>query len=187
MRVIAGAARGHVLKRPRGNKIRPTSDRIKEALFNIIAPIIKGATVLDLFAGIGSLGIESLSRGAAKAVFVDRNRDSIKLIHHNLALTGLSSNAEVYSLDVDRSLGVLKHKGLSFNLVFLDPPYQKGLITHTLEGLAKSELLLPAGLVVVEHSRREELPAKIQSLQLWRQRHYGDTVVSFYTREEDNA
>lgn len=187
MRVIAGSARGRVLKKPKGSKIRPTSDRVKEAIFNIIAPRIKGALVLDLFAGTGALGIEALSRGAAKAVFVDQNRDSIKLIHSNLALTGLSPYAEVYKQEIDLSLGVFKDKGLSFNLVFLDPPYQKVLIGHTLEKLTNNELLLPAGMAVLEHSRREEPPKEVQLLNLWQCRRYGDTVVSFYVQIENNS
>ncbi|NLJ32979.1 MAG: 16S rRNA (guanine(966)-N(2))-methyltransferase RsmD [Firmicutes bacterium] len=187
MRVIAGRARGYVLKKPRGNKIRPTADRVKEALFNIIAPKIKGAVVLDLFAGTGALGIEALSRGAAKAVFIDWYRESIKLIHANLALTGLSPRATVYRLNIHRpqSLNLLKSKGLLFNLVFLDPPYGKEITRFTLENLAESGLLLPAGTVVVEHSPRDELPAKILTLQLGQRRHYGDTVLSFYGKENN--
>lgn len=182
MRVIGGTARGRLLQSPKGNRIRPTSDRVKEALFNIITSRVNEARVLDLFAGTGSLGIEALSRGAAWAVFVDWDWDSIRLIRKNLELTGLSARAEVYRQDVLQALPLLQRKGKSFDLIFLDPPYREEKGKMVLEQLAQRKLLVPGGMAVVEHGCREVLAAEIADLCLWRQRQYGDTVLSLYCR-----
>jgi len=185
LRVIGGSARGRILRSPKGTKIRPTADRVKEALFNVLAGRIKDAVVLDLFAGTGALGIEALSRGAARAVFVDRSRDSISLIRHNLALTGLLPCAELYREDAGVALSLFQRQGRSFDLIFLDPPYGEGIALSVLGKLAQSGVLSPGGLVAVEHSPRDSLTEQIANLQLWRQRRYGDTVLTFYRREEE--
>ncbi|HHW54210.1 MAG: 16S rRNA (guanine(966)-N(2))-methyltransferase RsmD [bacterium] len=186
MRVIGGSARGRILRQPRGTKIRPTSDRVKEALFNILAGKIEDAIVLDLFAGTGALGIEALSRGASRAVFVDRQRDSIILVRRNLLLTGLLPSAELYRQDAGAALSLFQRQGRSFDLVFIDPPYGEGMTLSILRKLAQSGVLSSGGVVAVEHSRKEDLPGRIANLQLWRQRRYGDTVLTFYSREEES-
>jgi 16S rRNA (guanine966-N2)-methyltransferase len=183
LRVIGGSARGRIMRHPRGTKIRPTSDRVKEALFNILADKTRGAVVLDLFAGTGALGIEALSRGAIRAVFVDRHRDSINLVRSNLILTGLLPCAELYRQDAVRALSLFQRQGRSFDLVLLDPPYKEGITLSTLGQLAQSGVLSLGGIVAVEHSCQEDLPERVADLQLWRQRRYGDTVLSFYIRE----
>ncbi|MGI6576255.1 MAG: 16S rRNA (guanine(966)-N(2))-methyltransferase RsmD [bacterium] len=180
MRVIAGLAKGRLLCCPKGKTIRPTSDRVKEALFNIIINWVDGAQVLDLFAGTGSLGIEALSRGARQAIFVDRDQESIKLIKKNLERTGLLAQAIVYRKDALVFLQYIARKGNVFDLIFSDPPYGKVLANRIIQLVAGGSLLHSAGLLIVEHSPRESLPAQIMNLGLWQQRSYGDTVLSFY-------
>ncbi len=148
MRVITGSARGRRLKELEGMETRPTTDRVKEGLFNILQCDIEGRRVLDLFAGTGQLGIECLSRGAALAVFVDRRADAVKLVRENLAVTGLRDRARVMQGD---SLEYLRSSREKFDLVFLDPPYQAGLLEPALEMIAGFDILNPHGIIVAEH------------------------------------
>ncbi|HEY6837306.1 MAG TPA: 16S rRNA (guanine(966)-N(2))-methyltransferase RsmD [Geobacteraceae bacterium] len=182
MRVIGGSAGGRRLSPPRDRAIRPTADRVKEALFNILTGIVgsfDGHRVLDVFAGAGSLGIEALSRGARDAVFVDNSRDAVKLITHNLAELGLSSRATVVAREALTALKSSESRGDTFSLVFLDPPYTKGLTEKVLEYLATSRLLADGAVVVAEVSSRETLPPAFGRLQVFDRRVYGDTAVLF--------
>ncbi|MDR0221140.1 MAG: 16S rRNA (guanine(966)-N(2))-methyltransferase RsmD [Lachnospiraceae bacterium] len=155
MRVISGTARGTKLAAPRGAATRPTTDRIKETLFNIIAPrLTEGCLVLDLFAGSGALGIEALSRGAGYAVFVDNSPEACACIARNLRQTKLAERAAVLKQDFDRGLAQLSRtgeiKGKCFDLVFIDPPYQQGYEEKTLAGLAKQRYIGGDTLIVLE-------------------------------------
>ena len=178
MRVITGQAKGRFLKVPRGWGGRPTSDRVKESLFNILGPLVPGASFLDLFAGTGNVGIEALSRGASRAVFVENNRQAVRAIRENLAQTGLGDRAEVLPLDVLAAAGRLK--GQKFEIIFLDPPYGQGLEVQALEALVANDLVKENGLVVVEGSRRRQMPARVGCLKLCREHRIGDTVLAFY-------
>jgi len=168
------------LKAPRGLKVRPTSDRVKEALFNILGPLVEGSNFLDLFAGTGSIGIEALSRGAGKAVFVEKNSENINIIKENLNITGLGAGARVVCLSVEQALPLLGREGVKYGLIFIDPPYHKDLVSSTLNGIAKDGLLKPGGMVVVESSNKDILPREAFFLRLFRQEKYGDTLLSFY-------
>ena len=178
VRIITGQAKGRYLKVPRGWGGRPTSDRVKESLFNILGPLVPGASFLDLFAGTGSVGIEALSRGASRAVFVENDRQAVRAIRENLAQTGLGDRAEVLPLDVLAAAGKLK--GQKFNLIFLDPPYGQGLEIPAMEALVANNLLDEDSLVVVEGSRRRKMPARVGCLKLCREHRIGDTVLAFY-------
>ncbi|WP_066639312.1 16S rRNA (guanine(966)-N(2))-methyltransferase RsmD [Desulfolucanica intricata] len=180
MRVISGIARGRRLKPPKGLKIRPTADRVKEALFNIIRDRVKDSIFLDLFAGTGNIGIEALSRGAARVVFVEYHYRTLQLIRSNLELTGFVGFAELVQGNVPLCFEHLKRLENGYHLIFLDPPYLKNLITPTLEGISKYNFLIQGGLVIVESSKLENVPQKIDNLQLQRQEKYGDTCLSFY-------
>jgi len=180
LRVIAGSARKRRLKAPPGRDVRPTADRVKEALFNILAEHTHGCTFLDLFAGTGGVGIEALSRGAEKAVFVEKDARVIKVLQENLSLTGLAVRAETICGEVENGLKRLGSQSRQFELVFLDPPYGQGLVQPTLTGLVKYNLIPPRGLVVVETGKQELLPAQVAILKLYRQVRYGDTLLSFY-------
>jgi len=181
LRVITGTAKNRKLKVPGGFEVRPTSDRVKEALFNILGGLVPGCLFLDLFAGTGNVGIEALSRGAAGAVFVEKNRKNVLVIEENLVLTGLHSRARVINLDVFKALPVLGREGRLFDLVFLDPPYLKKLEADVLSGIAGNNLLKPWGMVIVESSSRDLLPPAVDLIKLNRQEKYGDTMLSFYS------
>ncbi|MDQ7793687.1 MAG: 16S rRNA (guanine(966)-N(2))-methyltransferase RsmD [bacterium] len=180
MRVIAGQARGLRLAAPRGRQVRPTSDRVRESLFNILGARVPGADVLDLFAGSGSVGVEALSRGARAAVFVELDPHAVAAIRRNLAHTGQAAAGEVrlqHSLVAVRQLG---RQGRRFSVIFMDPPYGRNWPRLTLKVIAGSRILAPGGVAVVEHGRREVPPQQVEDLQLTRQNNYGDTTLSFY-------
>ena len=179
MRVITGSARGCRLKELEGMETRPTTDRVKEGLFNIIQFDIEGRKVLDLFAGTGQLGIECLSRGAASAVFVDRRTDAVKLIRENLKATRLSDKARVVSGD---SMEFLKSLRESFDLIFLDPPYEAGLLEPAIAHIAKFDILSPHGIIVAEHPVGLALPALAAPYRLHRTYRYGKIALSLYRR-----
>ncbi len=179
MRIIAGEFKGRVLAPVKG-LTRPTSAKVREAIFNILGPAVSGAKVLDLFAGTGALGIEALSRGAAAAVFVEDHPGAVKGLRQNLEALGLSDRVEVLPMQVSAALKKLAAPNRRFELIFLDPPYVGGLVLATLEALATTELLLTGGLVVAEHSRRESLPEMIGKLEQQTLRRYGDTQVAIY-------
>ena len=179
MRVITGKYRGRKLLEPVGKDVRPTTDQVKEALFNIIQFDVEGRKVLDLFAGTGQLGIEALSRGAAECVFVDSSRDSVRLVQENLRRCGLT--ARVVQCD---SLGFLR-SGEKFDLVFIDPPYGSGLDAQAMEAVKAFDILSKGGIMICE-SRPEtvlpEFPAEYGSSRVYR---YGKIKLTVVTRSTD--
>lgn len=190
MRIIGGRFRGRRLAGFPGNRVRPTSDRVREAVFNVLASAgaVEGARVLDLFAGTGAMAIEALSRGAAGAVLVDNDPASVKIIMKNLGACGIEDEVRVMTSDVVRAVRNLGRKGEAFDLVFIDPPYEEGLETAAIEALEAERLVSPGGVVVVETSVRSAegvREAEIDGLGLADERKYGDTAVLFYTAETD--
>lgn len=185
MRVITGLAKGRRLKAPKGFITRPTTDRVKESLFNILGDIPDGAIVLDLFAGSGGLGIEALSRGAEYGVFIDQNSVSCQVITENLQTTGLLSKATVLRNDVLRALELLKKQDRVFTLIFCDPPYMTGLVEMTLKKISNLKIVACGAIFVAEHSRREALADRIGGFNLVRREQYGDTTMSFYSYQEE--
>jgi 16S rRNA (guanine966-N2)-methyltransferase len=181
MRIISGRLKGRRLLTPTKGSLRPTSDRVKESMFNILGRKVEGKVVLDLFAGTGNLGIEALSRGAKKALFVEKSREALRLIERNLSLCEMEDGSEILLKDVIQGLHILKQKGESFDLILMDPPYEKGLIQRTLEKLNTEMIYHGDSLLVIEHTRREPLPELSGSWHLIRQRRIGDTVLSFLT------
>lgn len=185
MRVISGKARGHALKAPQGLNTRPTADRVKESIFNIVQSKLYDSIVIDLFAGSGNLGIESLSRNASKAYFIDNNKNSIQSIRENLKKTNLVNSSIVIQTDVLSAIKKLSTQGVKANIIFLDPPYSKGFVTPTLEDIVSFEILQPDGIVIVEHNRADEVPESVHNLQKYRTNNYGDVAVSFYELKEE--
>jgi len=179
MRVITGTARGRRLKELEGMETRPTTDRVKEGLFNILQFDIEGRKVLDLFAGTGQLGIECLSRGAASAVFVDRRADAVKLIRDNLKTTELTENARVVAGDSMEYLKGLREK---FDIIFLDPPYAAGLLEEAISYIAEFDILSPHGIIVAEHPVEKALPAVKAPYRLHRTYRYGKIALTIYRR-----
>ena len=184
MRVIAGAARGRQLLAPKNQRVRPTADRVKEALFSILLSRLgqfEGMRVLDIFAGTGNLGIEALSRGAGYALFVDSHRDSAELIRKNLELTGYAGTAKVVVQEAAAALNWLSRAEAPFHLVFLDPPYAEGHTERVLEILSTSPLIDAGSTVVAEFSAKEKIPCSFGRLRESERRIYGDTALSFLT------
>ncbi len=187
MRIISGTSRGRKLVTPRNQSLRPTSDRVKESIFNILQEKMAGGVVLDLFAGTGNLGIEALSRGAKKAIFVEKERQALRLIQRNLTQFGLEERSEIVPRDVNRAIGILKRRGECFDLILMDPPYERGLIRKTLMELNSKQIYHKGSILVIEHNRREPLPQILDGWNLIRQRRMGDTVISFLTPQQDHG
>lgn len=162
-----------------GRSIRPTSDRVKESIFNILGDEVKGKVVLDLFAGTGNLGIEALSRGAAKVVFVEKGRQALRVLERNLLETETAVRSEVLPKDVTRAIGILAHRNESFDLILMDPPYRQGWIMKTLERIRRTPVHHEGSLLVIEHDRREPLPDVVEGWEVIKERKLGDTLVSF--------
>ena len=179
MRIISGVLKGRRLTTPKGQGVRPTSDRVKESIFNILGGEVEDKIVLDLFAGTGNLGIEALSRGARKALFVENGRQALKLIQRNLAQCGMEGRSEILAKDVNRAIGILKEKGDLFDLILLDPPYGKGWVGRTLMKLQSERVYHENSILVIQHDRREPLLDISNRWTLLRERKIGDTVVSF--------
>ncbi|NWF91506.1 MAG: 16S rRNA (guanine(966)-N(2))-methyltransferase RsmD [Syntrophaceae bacterium] len=184
MRIISGTSRGRRLATPKSQGLRPTSDRVKESIFNILGEKVEGRVVLDLYAGTGNLGIEALSRGAKKAVFVERGRQAVRLIQRNLSQFGMETRSEILPKDVNRAIGILSQRGEIFDLILMDPPYEKGLILRTLIKLRSNRIYHPDSILVIEHDRREPLPDSVEGWNLFRQRAIGDTLISFLASSE---
>jgi len=181
MRIISGKLGGRKLFSLGGRHIRPTSDRVREALFSILAEQMTDATVLDLFAGTGALGIESASRGARGVVSIDNSREAIRTIQKNVHQLALEDTIRMIKWDIARNLRCIQTTDPVYDLVFMDPPYERGLIGKTLDNLHASRSVKPGATLVIEHSHREELPAERSFIQITDQRKYGKTLVSFLT------
>jgi 16S rRNA (guanine(966)-N(2))-methyltransferase RsmD len=164
--------------------MRPTAERVREAIFNIVGHDLSERWVLDLFAGTGAMGLEALSRGASFVVLVDQHPAALKLIGRNLAACGNPQQAKVYRLDLPGGLKGLMHRGYRFDLVFLDPPYERGLSHRCLEQLGTGTLLKQNATVISEHAFEETLTTTYGCLQRQTVRRYGSTAVSFYRRGE---
>jgi 16S rRNA (guanine966-N2)-methyltransferase len=179
MRITGGSARGRRLFLPKGCPIRPTADLVKEALFSVLRSVDE-RSFLDLFAGSGSVGIEALSRGAASAFFVEKNRSLVHAIAENLGRCGFDGRFEILAQDAIRAVHTLSEGKQCFDIVFADPPYNTGFIALTLRSLAESGIVSREGVIVLQHSVREEIPeSEDRRLVLTDQRRYGDTLLSF--------
>jgi 16S rRNA (guanine966-N2)-methyltransferase len=182
MRVIAGEARGLQLKAVPGKTTRPTTDKVKEAMFNIIGPYFDGGKALDLYAGSGALGIEALSRGMESCIFVDQNKQAIATIHANLSHTGYTDKAEVYRNDSLRALKAVGKRDVAFELILLDPPYAKQQIATIFGLIDDYHLLAPAGVTVCETALHIQLPDTAGPLIKEREECYGDTKLTVYKK-----
>ncbi|MCG6910186.1 MAG: 16S rRNA (guanine(966)-N(2))-methyltransferase RsmD [Deltaproteobacteria bacterium] len=179
MRIISGKCRGRKLHTFAGKQIRPTTDRMRESIFNILSSRVHDAMVLDLFAGSGALGLEALSRGARAAVFIDNQERSLNLLKKNIEACRMPEATRIIRWDIERSLNCLKVVRAGFDLVFMDPPYNRGLIEPGLRNLHASGAAAPEARIVVEHASEESLPLKTDHFELVDQRTYGKTLVSF--------
>lgn len=179
MRVIAGSAGGRRLKQLEGMDTRPTTDKVKESIFNILQFELEGRKVLDLFAGTGQLGIEALSRGAESAVFVERRNDAVRLIRENLVATDFTACARVVPGDALEFLAGTREK---FDIILLDPPYEAGLLEPVLERIAGFDILSPHGIIVAEHPDGLALPELAQPYSVYRTYRYGKIGLTIFRR-----
>ena len=183
MRVIGGALRGRRLKVPPGDAVRPTSDRVREALFDLLGDRIVGATILDAYAGTGAVGIEALSRGAAAAVLVESQEEALEAIAGNLALDPmLTAGARVIGSDLAAAVQRLEREGARFSIVFMDPPYGPE-VERGLRLVARARLVAPGGIVIVEHEARE-MPRPVPGLDAAQSRSYGRASLTIYRLSE---
>lgn len=180
MRVVSGSAKGRPLKAVPGTGTRPTTDKVKEALFSMIGPYFEGGTALDLFAGSGGLGIEALSRGMDKAVFVDLESKSIEVIRTNLKATKLEDQAAIYRNDATRALKALAKRSTQFDLVFLDPPYRMKNGDELMLMMHELGLLEPEATIVLEYESKHDYPEQFGPFEQTRKALYGETAVSIY-------
>jgi 16S rRNA (guanine(966)-N(2))-methyltransferase RsmD len=179
MRIITGKYRGRRLRVPRGWQVRPTADRLRESIFNIIGPALRGHNVVDIFAGTGAMGVEALSRGADYAVFIDNHPKALKAVRTNMAPLGCSDQWRIIRWDAGTNLRCLASLGMRFGYAFIDPPYNMGLVARALENLVASQAMLPDGLIVLEHHCREGITPMATGAVLEDQRRYGKTLVTF--------
>jgi 16S rRNA (guanine(966)-N(2))-methyltransferase RsmD len=186
MRIIAGKFRSRRLTSLQGDAIRPTSDRLRETLFNVLTPgnpaALEGSVWIDFFAGTGAVGIEALSRGAAMVYFIDPSKDAVELIRHNLQSLGIDRNFQVLQQKAERAISALDRQQVRADFIFLDPPYAlRDAYQKTLESLANSAVA-EKGLVIAEHARKDDLLEKFEMLQRLRKLEQGDAALSFYRR-----
>jgi 16S rRNA (guanine(966)-N(2))-methyltransferase RsmD len=187
VRVIAGRAKGRRLATIRSPALRPTADRVREALFNILGMHIDEAAVLDLFAGSGAVGLEALSRGARLAIFVEAHAPACRLIEKNLRLCDLDKQAVVWCDAVLNVLPMLKKQRQTFDVIFLDPPYRTTLVDDTLKQLGDGQLLRERGQVIAEHFFKRELAERYGRLCRVRVARFGDVALSFYLEEDQEG
>lgn len=183
MRVITGIARGRKLKEPAGMETRPTTDRVKEGIFSSIQFELEGRRVLDLFGGTGQMGIEALSRGAASCVFVDLRKEAVSVIRENLTLTGFSDRAQVIQGD---ALAYLSRCRETFDVVFLDPPYDSGLLEKTMELVTTIDIVSENGIIVCENGSSAGWPTVLQPYKLQKEYRYGRIKTALYRRQRDD-
>ena len=181
MRVIAGKFRSRKLKGPGLLSLRPTSDRLRETLFNILGASVEDSLFVDLYAGTGAIGIEAISRGARKVIFVESNANAAKLIRENLGALDMFAGAELIEDDALRGLEKLARRRALADFIFLDPPYEN-IKEHVaiLEFLDTSHLIAPQGFVIVEHSPKMPAVTRLDRLELTRSVEQGDAILSFY-------
>ncbi|MEO3945165.1 16S rRNA (guanine(966)-N(2))-methyltransferase RsmD [Gorillibacterium sp. CAU 1737] len=184
MRVIAGTAKGRSLKAVPGMGTRPTTDKVKEAIFSMIGPYFDGGEALDLFAGTGGLGIEALSRGMDQAVFIDQDRTSLDVVRHNLETVRFLEQAEVYRNDAERALKVLAKRDRRFRLVFLDPPYRMKVVGELMLAMHELNLLEDGATIVAEYESGHHYDEAYGPFYEFRKAIYGETAVSLYRYEQ---
>lgn len=181
MRVVSGICKGRPLKAVPGNTTRPTTDKVKEALFNMIGPYFDGGIGLDLFAGSGGLGIEALSRGLDKVIFIDREAKAIHVIQENIRACKFEEKTEVFRNDAERALKALIKREICFDYIFLDPPYKKQQLVNLMEKMDQQEVVQPDGIVVCEHSFDVELPQTVGKFTQIKHEKYGIIAVTIYS------
>ena len=187
MRVVAGDRKGMPLKAITGDTTRPTTDKVKESIFNMIGPFFDGGTAVDLFAGSGGLGIEALSRGAAHALFIEKDSRAFQVLQENIKKCRYEDVSERFRVDATRAVKALLKRDLVIDYLFVDPPYHKKGYYDLVEALVEGEKLSQQAIIMCEHSREVSLPAQYGVYRLVRQETYGSTIISIYRYEEEEG
>ncbi|MGL4954715.1 MAG: 16S rRNA (guanine(966)-N(2))-methyltransferase RsmD [Cetobacterium sp.] len=182
MRIIAGEAKGKRLECRKGVDTRPTQDSIKESLFAIIAPYITDARFLDLFSGTGNIALEALSRGAKRAVMIEKDQEALKYIIKNINNLGYENKSRAYKNETLRAVEILGRKGEKFDIIFMDPPYKDEVCERVMRAISKANLLAEDGLIICEHHMFEDMLDEVGEFRKTDERKYGKKVVTFYTR-----
>lgn len=182
MRIIAGIAKGRVIKTRKGTDTRPTLDRVKESLFGILGPYIGDARFLDLFSGSGSIGLEALSRGAKKCIMIEKDSEALKYIIENINNLGFEKVSRAYKNDVERAVEILGKKREKFDIIFMDPPYRDEVCSKVLKAIKKAEILEENGLIICEHHIAERMPEELHGFKKADERKYKTKVMTFYTK-----
>ncbi|MGM9966687.1 MULTISPECIES: 16S rRNA (guanine(966)-N(2))-methyltransferase RsmD [unclassified Rummeliibacillus] len=187
MRVIAGERKGMPLKAVSGMTTRPTTDKVKESLFNILGPFFEGGVALDLFAGSGGLGIEALSRGMEKAIFIEKDGRAFHNLKENISKCRYEECTEVYRNDATRALKLLIKREVQADLIFLDPPYKKHQYYEMVEDIVSNGVISKEGTIVCEHDTETDLPDAFINFHKFREEKYGGTIISFYRLDEEEG
>lgn len=177
MRIIAGDFKGRRLETPENNNIRPTTDKVKEAMFSIIAPYLEDSVCVDLFSGTGNLGLEAISRGAKKCYFCDNSRESVGILRRNIAYCKAEEYSVVYAGDFRRALERVREK---VDIFFLDPPYEAGFYEAAFEKIRELELLQEDGIIVAEHGKNFDMPEELCGFEKIKEKRYSHIVLSLY-------
>lgn len=186
MRVIAGLAKGKKLKAPGGKNTRPITDMIKEALFNVLGTGLTGAVFLDLFAGSGSVGIEAISRGASQVIFIDNSPQAVAVIDENLTNCGFHDKTQVFRQDVFRAVAMLEKRSLTFDFIYIDPPFDRDIFFNEIMSLLGAGTLLAEDGLLILRSRRKKLMAdRYDRLSRWRMSAYGESVLHYYRVDKE--
>lgn len=187
MRIIAGEAKNRIIKTRKGLDTRPTLESVKESLFSIINPYIEDCVFLDLFSGSGSISLEALSRGAKRAVMIEKESEALKYIIENIENLGFSDRCRAYKNDVVRAVEILGRKKEKFDIIFMDPPYKEELCKKVLNAIAKADILADDGLIICEHHLFEDLEDEIFKFKKTDERKYNKKVITFYTKKSGGS
>jgi len=187
LRVISGICKGLPIKAVPGSNTRPTTDKVKESIFNMIGPYFEGGLAIDLFAGSGSLGIEALSRGMDSCIFIEKDAKAIQTINENLKKCHLENQAEVYRAEASRAVKALEKREVKIDLLFLDPPYQRIELYNLAETMIQKGLLSSDAIIMCEHEKTVDLPETIDSFSLTRRETYGSTIISIYRMHKEEG
>lgn len=182
MRITTGKLKNRLILSRKGKETRPTQERVKESIFSIIFDKIEDAVFLDLFSGTGNMSFEALSRGAKRAIMIEKNTEAIKVIIDNVNRLKLDNVCRAYKNDVNRAIEILKNKNESFDIIFMDPPYKENLTTAVLEKISKFDILNDDGIIICEHSRYEVLDNSIGKFVKYDEREYNRKVISFFKK-----
>lgn len=180
MRIISGSKKGVTVRAVPGTTTRPTTDKVRESLFQIIGPYFEGGSMLDLYGGSGVVGLEALSRGIDSVIYVDKDPKAVRVIKQNIGTAGFESQTEVYRNDAGRALKAVIRRHKQFDLIFLDPPYDNNQLVNELHVIDEGNLLKERGLIIVEHRKGTYLPDEFNNFVLWRSDNYGITEMTLY-------